>query len=190
MIKKFFIQNKFCVILALLGAILLTLLTPHFYVKSEYWQNKLVLSEEAFVNLGFHQTTSDNLKNIINITKFSNIDKNVVINKLSDRFYEIKYKYHFILYPKTMQFDAISFYANSESEAVIEFPYNVNVKKFFKQNKFLIVWGVFGFIVGVFYVLKMLKGVNYLAMNNIFMSMDTKNVVRTICFGTARQYHS
>lgn len=273
MIKKFFIQNKFCVILALLGAILLTLLTPHFYVKSEYWQNKLVLSEEAFVNLGFHQTTSDNLKNIINITKFSNIDKNVVINKLSDRFYEIKYKYHFILYPKTMQFDAISFYANSESEVVIEFPYNVNVKKFFinnvdlsssvikeadgssfyifkikkgesynikflgevnsknvklldninllalfltyifysifaffifknrksvaleikknfKQNKFLIVWGVFGFIVCIFYVLKMLKGVNYLAMNNIFMSMDTKNVIRTICFGTARQYHA
>ena len=70
MIKKFFIQNKFRIILALLGAILLTLLTPHFYVKSEYWQNKLVLSEEAFVNLGFHQTTSDNLKNIINITKF------------------------------------------------------------------------------------------------------------------------
>ena len=109
MIKKFFIQNKFCIILALLGAILLTLLTPHFYVKSEYWQNKLVLSEEAFVNLGFHQTTSDNLKNIISITKFSNIDKNVVINKLSDRFYEIEYKYHFILYPKTMQFVLIMF---------------------------------------------------------------------------------
>ena len=97
MINKFFIQNKFCIILALLCALLLTLLTPHFYVKSEYWQNKLVLSEEALVNLGFHQTTSDNLKNIINITKFSNIDKNVVINKLSDRFYEIKYKYNFIV---------------------------------------------------------------------------------------------
>jgi len=273
MIKKFFIQNKFCIIFALFCAIVLTLLTPHFYVKSEYWQNKLVLSEEAFVNLGFHQTTSDNLKNVISITKFSNIDKNVVMNKLNDRFYEIKYKYHFVLYPKTSQFDAISFYANSESEAVIEFPYNMNVKNFFinnidlsssvikeadgssfyifeikkgqgydikfsgevsaknvklldninlvalfltyifysifaffifknrksvaleiknffKQNKFLIVWGVLGFVVCLFYVLKMLKGVNYLAMNNIFMSMDTKNVIRTICFGTARQYHA
>ena len=53
----------------------------------------------------------------------------------------------------------------------------LEIKNFFNQNKFLIVWGIFGFIVCIFYVLKMLKGVNYLAMNNIFMSMDTKNVV-------------
>lgn len=174
MIKKFFIQNKFCIILALFGAILLTLLTPHFYVKSEYWQNKLVLSEEAFINLGFHQTTSDNLKNIINITKFSNIDKNVVINKLSDRFYEIKYKYHFILYPKTMQFDAISFYANSESEAVIEFPYNMNVKNFFINNVDLSSSVIKETDGSSFYIFKIKKGESY---NIKFLGeVNSKNV--------------
>lgn len=92
---------------------------------------KLVLSEEAFVNLGFHQTTSDNLKNIISITKFSNIDKNVVINKLSDRFYEIKYKYHFILYPKTMQFVLIMFliFENSANLLGVYVNHFVAVKK-------------------------------------------------------------